>query len=170
MMYFYEAIVGIIHCIEYLCAHALLLLCGIKCCGFQSVCMVLFWNMLAKKLYHFCRLLNKYGIIAYVCKFVYVIATFEVFILELLRIVIVRCGNSAPLHLVKPVPSAIHESVGYIAIVLCYMVLGISLHHVCSLAHKVYRVHLLIRCCNIIMISYKLYMCVCYCCAMVMWR
>ena len=59
----------------------------------------------------------------------------------------------------KPVPSAIHESVGYIAIVVCYMVLGISLHHVCSLAHKVYRVHLLVRCCNIIMMSYKLYVC-----------
>ena len=55
----------------------------------------------------------------------------------------------------KPVPSAIH---GYIiAIVVCYMVLGISLHHVRSLAHKVCRVHLLVRCCNIIMISYKLY-------------
>ena len=186
MMYFYEAIVGIIHCIEYLCAHALLLLCGIACklcdymawllyCLMRQLCVyyllllnvvafkvyvwLLFWNMLAKKLYHFCRLLNKYGIIAYVCKFVYVVATFEVFILELLRIVVVRCGNGAPLHLVKPVPSAIHESVSYIAIVVCYMVLGISLHHVCSLAHKVYRVRLLVRCCNIIMISYKLYVC-----------
>ena len=126
---------------------------------FKVYVWLLFWNMLAKKLYHFCRLLNKYGIIAYVCKFVYVVATFEIFILELLRIVIVRCGNGAPLHLVKPVPSAIHESVSYIAIVVCYMVLGISLHHVCSLAHKVYRVRLLVRCCNIIMISYKLYVC-----------
>ena len=41
MMYFYEAIAGIIHCIEYLCAHALLLLCGIACklCDYMACCL-----------------------------------------------------------------------------------------------------------------------------------
>ena len=70
-----------------MCTYLLLL----NVVAFKVYVWLLFWNMLAKKLYHFCHLLNKYGIIAYVCKFVYVVATFEIFILKLLRIVIVRC-------------------------------------------------------------------------------
>ena len=41
----------------------------------------------------------------------------------------------------------------------CSVLHGVAVHHVCSLACKVCRVHLLVRCCNIIMISYKLYVC-----------
>ena len=38
--------------------------------------------------------------------------------------------------MVKPVPSAIHESVGNIAIVVCYNIaLGISLYHVIMYVH-----------------------------------